>query len=319
MKTKAILLLTLTVLLIQAGYGQEGESTDQIPRGYQIGPGDVITVKVLGEPDFTVESATIDEDGKFQFYNQSLMAKCRTETELRDEVAKLLLKYLKSPQVSVYVKERKSRPPVTVYGEVRQPQQVILTRKATLRELIAFSGGATKDASGIIQVTRTQPLMCSETSDKEWKAASDSGLGFPSYLYSSGSLKSVNPEIYPGDIIDVIKAAPIYVVGEVIKPGEFAMPEGGLPLMQAIAMAGGQTREAKKKEIKVFRRKQGTTQPEVIVVNYEAIKKGEQKDLMLEPFDIVEVGKAKKSFGDILLEVAGGAGSRLSGLPIRPF
>jgi len=37
---------------------------------------------------------------------------------------------------------------------------------------------------------------------------------------------------------------------------------------------------------------------------------GEQKDLMLEPYDIVEVGKSKKSFGDILLEA-------LTGLPNR--
>lgn len=97
-----------------------------------------------------------------------------------------------------------------------------------------------------------------------------------------------------------------------------SIPEGGLPLMQAVAMASGITREAKTKEIKVYRRKEGSTKPEVIVVNYEDIKKGEQKDVMLEPFDIVEVGKAKKSFGDILLDVVTGLPNRIP-IPIRPL
>lgn len=319
MKTKAFLLVGLMVCLLQAVFGQQTVSTDENQRGYLIGPGDKVVGKVLDEPNFSFE-AYVDEDGKIQvpFTNEGIVAKCRTEKELRMEVATYLAKYLKNPQLSVNVTERKSRPPATVYGEVVTPQRVDLTRRATLRELIAFSGGIKQDAaSGIIQITRTQPLLCSEEKDDDWKTLSDNGVGFPSRLYSLGS--QANPEIYPGDIIDVKKAAPVYVVGEVIKPGELAMPEGGLPLMQAIAMASGTTREAKKKEIKVYRRKQGTSEPEVIVVNYAAIKKGEQKDLMLEPFDIVEVGKSKKSFQDILLETLTGAGTRLSGLPIKPF
>lgn len=315
MKTKAFLFFGLMVCLMQAVFAQQTVKTNETERGYLIGPGDKVVGKVLGEPDFSFE-AIVDQDGKIQvsFSKERILAKCRTEEELRDDIVKSLQTYLKNPQLSVNVTERKSRPPATVYGEVVNPQQVILTRRATLRELIAFSGGVKRDAaSGIIQITRTQPLLCSEDKDEDW----NSGGGFSSRLYSLGS--QANPEIYPGDIIDVKKASPVYVVGEVVKPGELAMPEGGLPLMQAIAMASGQTREAKKKEIKVYRRKQGTSEPEVIVVNFAAIKNGEQKDLMLEPFDIVEVGKSKKSVGDILLEVVSGAGSRLSGLPIRPF
>ena len=75
---------------------------------------------------------------------------------------------------------------------------------------------------------------------------------------------------------------------------------------------------AKKKEVTVYRRKQGTSQPEVITVNYDSIKKGEQKDMMLEPYDIVEVGKSKKSIGDIFLEFVTGVPNRIP-IPIRPF
>jgi hypothetical protein len=67
-------------------------------------------------------------------------------------------------------------------------------------------------------------------------------------------------------------------------------------------MANGNTNEAKTKDVKIYRRKQGSVQPEVLVANLEAIKKGTEKDIMLQPYDIVEVGKAKKSIGQILID-----------------
>ncbi len=288
-------------------------------RGYQIGPGDKVAVRTLGEPEFSWE-AWVDENGRFQvpFSNEGIPAKCLTEDELRVEVGKFVSKYLKNPQMSVYVTERKSRPPVTVYGEVRQPGPVQLTRRATLRELLAFAGGETKESSGMVQVTRTQPVLCSEASDEDWKTLADAGIGFPSRLYSMSSLKNINPEIHPGDIIDVQKASVVYVVGEVNKPGEVFIPEGGLRLLQALAMASGTTRDAKKKELQVIRRKEGSTQPEVIVINYATIKKGERDDVILQPYDIVEVGKAKESVGDIFMKALIGLPNRVP-IPIRPF
>jgi hypothetical protein len=38
------------------------------------------------------------------------------------------------------------------------------------------------------------------------------------------------------------------------------------------------------------------------------IREGKQKDIMLEPYDIVEVDKSKKSVGQIILDVVAGAG-----------
>jgi polysaccharide export outer membrane protein len=317
MKLKVLFLFALAFCLSQVSFAQE--PVTDASRGYLIGPGDVITIKVLGEKDFEVESVIVDEDGKIEvpFAKEPLMAKCRTEKELRTDVAKLLTVYLKNPQTTVYVKERNSRPPATVYGEIKQPQRVILTRKATLQDLLAFSGGVTEKSSGMIQITRTQPLLCSEGTDDDWKTFSNNGTNFPSRLYSVSSLSSANPTIYPGDIIDVMKAPPIYVVGEVMRSGELVMPEGGLPLMQAIAMASGMTRDAKIKEVKVYRRKQGSTQPELITVNYEAIKKGTQKDMMLEPFDIIEVGKSKKSVFDVMLEIATGSVRNVANTAVR--
>jgi protein involved in polysaccharide export with SLBB domain len=43
------------------------------------------------------------------FFDQPIQAKCRTEKDLRTDVTRLLSKYLKNPQISVRVTQRKSR------------------------------------------------------------------------------------------------------------------------------------------------------------------------------------------------------------------
>jgi polysaccharide export outer membrane protein len=324
MKIKVLLFSLTAFFAVSAVCGQTITVSDESQKGYLVGPGDEITGKVLGESQFDF-IATVDEDGKIEvpFFDKPLMAKCRTERELRSDVSQLLAKYLKSPQLSVRVTQRNSRPPVSIFGEVRQPQQVPLTRRAFLLELISYSGGVTDKSGGTVQVFRTRPPLCSEPSiESDWKASTGDGFDVPSRMYSLASLRQgreeSNPEIFPGDIIVVQKAAPVYVTGEVVRPGEMNIPEGGLPLMQAVAMASGITRDAKTKSIKVYRRKQGTAEPEVMAVNYDSIRKGEQKDIMLEPFDIVEVGKAPKKFTDYLMDFVTGVPNRIP-LPIRPF
>ncbi|MDM7922258.1 MAG: SLBB domain-containing protein [Pyrinomonadaceae bacterium] len=297
-------------------------AADDGGRGYLIGPGDEITGKVLGEPQFDFVT-TVDENGTIEvpFFEKPVVAKCLSERDLRIEVTKLLGRYLKNPQASVRVTKRDSRPPVSVYGEVRTQQQFSLTRRAYLLEVLSTAGGVTDNSGGVVQVFRTRPPICGAGNDaNDWKTEANNDLGVPSRIYSLANLRQgkdeANPEILPGDIIIVPKAAPVYVTGEVVKPGEMNIPEGGLPLTQAIAMASGITREAKTKNVKIYRRKIGAAQPEIIAANYEQIRRGEAKDILLEPFDIVEVDKAPKKFTDYLLEFVTGVPNRI---PIRPL
>ena len=327
MYLRILFILAVSFCLAQIAFAQ-AVAAEVVPagadsqKGYMIGPGDEVTGKVLGETQFDFV-ATVDQDGKIEvpFFDKPIVAMCRSERELRTEVAKLLAKYLKSPQISVRVTQRNSRPPVSIYGEVRKPGDVTLTRRAHLIELISFAGGPTEKSGGVVQVFRTRPPMCGDVnSETDWKSAGDGVLDVPSRLYSIASLRQgreeANPEIFAGDIIVVQKAAPVYITGEVVHPGEMSIPEGGLPLTQAIAMASGITREAKTSNVKIYRRKTGSPQPDVIAVNFSQIKKGTQKDVMLEPFDIIEVDKASKKFTDYLLDFAVGVPNRI---PIRPF
>ncbi len=321
MNLKFWLSCVLTLGLAQIVFGQQ-EPGQQVPTppkndiGYLVGVGDEISGKVLGETQFDFVSE-VDEDGRLQipFFDKAIQAKCRTEKELRADVMQILSKYLKNPQISVRVTQRRSRPPVIVSGEVRSPTQVDLRREARLLDLISQAGGVTQDADGLIQIFRTQPPICSEKGvEGDWRATLDNSLDVPSRMYSLSSLREgrdeANPVVQSGDVIIVQKARPVYMTGEVNAPQGILLKEGGTSLMDAIAKVNGVSRQAKVKDIRIYRLKSNPREPrEVLSVNYDLIKKGEQKDVMLEPYDIVEVGKKQKSIAQIVLDVAIGAGT----------
>ncbi|CAN5132686.1 polysaccharide biosynthesis/export family protein [soil metagenome] len=312
MKVNFLLVFVLVISLFQLVLGQQVPPTVEQQKGYLIGPGDEIEGKIQGEEQFNFK-ATIDENGKFQvpFVDNGVMAKCRTENDLKKDVTQLLSKYLKSPLVSVNVTKR-NRPPVMVYGEVRNPQPVGVYRKATLLELLSVAGGATKDAGGTVQVFRPTPPLCDDANEAaHWKPESDDSADIPSRIYTISNLKSgeeeANPIIYPGDLIFVKKAPPVYVIGEVNALREISITEKGLSLMEAISQAGGVNREAKTKNIIIHRLKDNSKDRELIAVNYDLIKKGKENDVILQPEDIIVVDKAKKSIGQTILEIATGS------------
>jgi len=317
MKLNFLFVVIISLFVSGAVSAQDVPVNMQLAKGYLLGPGDEITGKVLGEPDFDFV-ATVTDEGTIEvpFYNKPLTAKCLTERQLRSDVTALLQKFLKAPQLSLRVTDRKSRQPATIYGEVRSPQQVILMRKATLVEILAFSGGVTEDAGGMIQVFRTQPPLCSGYGeDSDWKATVGDPTDVPSRMYSLASVKmgkdDANPVIYPGDVVVVLRAKPVYITGEVLAPQGVYLKEEGLSLSEAIAKVGGVRREAKTKDIKVFRQKPNSKEREVLTANYDLIKQGKQKDILLEPYDIVQVDTAKDNIAQTILKFAVGAGKTL--------
>ena len=250
------------VLSFQAAFAQNFTDVKTNNKGYLLGPEDKIQVKVLGESQFDFE-AVIDQNGRFRVPfagDEPVDAKCRTENELRKEVEDRFSKYLKNPTVSLSVAERRPPIPVSVYGEVKSQGQVELRREARLMELLAVSNGVTEDAGGTVSVFRTQIPMCSESNEEaNWQIESNNGDSVPSRMYSLSSViqgkKEANPIIYPGDVIVVEKASPVYINGEVGQSTGIYIKEGGLTLSRALAMVGGVRDEAKIKNIKIYRLK----------------------------------------------------------------
>ncbi len=82
----------------------------------------------------------------------------------------------------------------------------------------------------------------------------------------------------------------VSVIGEVNEPGKYEMPEEKeMTLLEAIAMAGGFTRDADVNKTKVIREQNGHRETIGIRVK-DITEKGEkEKDIKLEPDDIVIV------------------------------
>jgi polysaccharide export outer membrane protein len=296
------------------GFSQPSVDNQGI-RNYLLGPGDVLDVRVFGQPDMNA-IVEVDSDGNISslpFVENPIPAKCRTEKAVQKDIATAFGKYIKNPQVSVRISERKSRQPATVFGAVRQPTRVQMQRKVRLNELMAASGGFTERASGTIQILHTEPLMCPQPGE-EAEAAPIDGTKIPLQIVKISELRAglpqANPIIRPGDILQVTEAEPIYVTGSVFSPqGIFLRDQ--LTLSRALAMVGGVRKEAKLSSVKIYRQKPGAQDQETIIVDYGAIKNNKKPDIFLQAFDVIEVPEANvfslQRFPQTLLGAASGS------------
>lgn len=297
----------------QSGQPPAGVDNQGI-RNYLLGPGDVLDIRVFGQPDLNA-MAEVDSDGNLSslpFLETPIPAKCRTEKQVQKDIAAAYEKYLKNPQISVRITERKSRQPATVNGAVRQPARIQMQRKVRLNELMAASGGFTERAAGTIQILHTEPLMCPEPGEEQEAAPIDAGkvpLQIVKILDLKAGKVEANPVVRPGDYVHVTEAEPVYITGSVYSPQGVYMRDQ-LTLGRALAMVGGVRKEAKSDDIRIYRQKPGSTDQEVIRVDYSAIKKNQQPDVLLQAFDVIDVPEAgmfsKGRIGSTMVGVVSG-------------
>jgi polysaccharide export outer membrane protein len=120
-----------------------------------LGPGDVVEIRVYGEPDL---SGTFDvgTDGHINFPLIGLVqVRGIAPPAVRNEIQRRLADgYLKQPSVTVRVTEYRSKK-VTVEGEVRSPATFPYTDDMGIREAISRAGGFTAMARrNAVKVTR---------------------------------------------------------------------------------------------------------------------------------------------------------------------
>jgi len=290
-------------------------------RNYLLGPGDVLDVRVFGQSDLSSQ-VEIDADGNISslpFLETPIRAQCRTDKEVQKDIATAYAKYIKNPQVSVRVVDRKSRQPATISGAVRSPMQVTMMRQVRLHELITKAGGWTDRASGTIEVMHTEPPMCAEPGIFQNASLSEKG-NFGIAVFKISDLKmgkeEADPYIWPGDIVRVTEGDPVYVTGSVINPRELVIRDQ-LTLARAIAMSGGPTRMARTNEVHVYRQKEGQAGQDDLKFNYDAIKKGKTPDVELKPFDIVDVGESSLFSGKGMSDMLRGLVRGSSGLILQ--
>ena len=316
MKTKSLFLVIAFVCALTGSvYAQESQPQEsqsqqtQAPRTpeapgldiqgiktYLLGPGDVVDVRVFGQPELS-SSAQVDGDGNLSslpFLETPIRAKCRTDKEVQKDITLAYAKFINNPQVSVRISERNSRQPATVFGAVRQATRVEMKRKVRLNELMAVSGGFTERAAGTIQILHTEPLMCPEPGE-EAEAKPLDGTKIPLQVVRISDLRAgkadANPVIRPGDYVLVTEAEPVYITGAVMSPGGLYLRDQ-LMLSRALAMVGGVKKEAKLNDVKIYRSIPGSANQEIIHIDVAAIRKNEKPDFLLQPYDIIEVGES---------------------------
>jgi polysaccharide export outer membrane protein len=281
---------------------------------YEIGPGDVLSVVVIGQAQMT-GSFPVDTEGMVNFpILGKIKAAQHTTVELERKVTTLLADgILRRPQVTVSVAEYGSQR-VFVTGEVQRPGRYALKADRSLLGLLGDIGALGSNAGHEVIVIRppaasalaTGPAVPLSVADEdpaptaaeadetggaakgrskrdrekgkdakrnEKDAADDEvgndeapapvvpGLPFVApgsevFRVSLLELQSGNPErnlrLQAGDTVYFPRAAQVYVMGSVFRPGPYRFEEG-MTVLQALTLAGGATERGSAGRTKVVR------------------------------------------------------------------
>ncbi len=124
------------------------------PAYYQIQPGDVLHISVWKEPDLQSDIA-VRPDGGITFpLIGELQAKGKSVTEIRDEIAGTLEKYIPDPVVTVAAKQLLGNK-IYILGQVNRPGELVLNRRVDVMQALSMAGGTTAFAhAGDIKILR---------------------------------------------------------------------------------------------------------------------------------------------------------------------
>lgn len=302
------LVLTPTATAQEAGATQTRNRTAgrsaQADESYRIGPGDVLEIRVYKLQQLSREAVRVEDTGiiRMPLLNE-IQAACRTESELSREIAAGYERYMRNPQVDVFIKEYHSRP-VAVIGAVNSPGRFQLQRRIRLLELLSLAGGPAERAGANIQIVHSAPP--SPCDGDASSANDDAQAAINTYMLDDtlrGEAQS-NPYVIPGDIITILDADQVFVVGNVLKPSAIPLKEK-ITVSQAIAMSGGTLPDTQSNRVRIVRQEPGSNTKKEIIVDLKAISRQHAEDIALQANDIVEVPTASgKRFLRTLLSSA---------------
>jgi polysaccharide export outer membrane protein len=111
-----------------------------LPPEYTIGADDVLSIVFWRDKELTAE-VTVRPDGKISLpLLNDIQASGLTPAQLKDRIVEESKKYVEDPNVTVVVKDIKSRK-VYITGEVRKPGFYPLTSSTTVLQMISIAGG----------------------------------------------------------------------------------------------------------------------------------------------------------------------------------
>ena len=207
-------------------------SAAPIPLSLPLAPGDFVQVSEFHLPEFRT-STRVAEDGTLLLPMIGPIKVINlTETQAARLIEHSLLDQglLLHPQVAVLITSAVGQD-VSVMGEVARPGVYGYTAHHRLLDLISAASGLSQNAGRLVTVVHRD----------------DPHTAHAVVLDPSGLDAKVehNPDLSPGDTVLVSRAGLVYVIGDVVRPGGFAVdPVQGLTIVQALSLAWGATPNA---------------------------------------------------------------------------
>jgi len=238
---------------------------------YVIGAADVLEIQVWDNKDLN-QVVFVRPDGKISLpLIGETQAGGQTVQQLQDALAEAYTKTVKGANVTVLVKEIKSRA-VYFIGGFAKPGLEQLTRELTLLQAISIAGGLLQTADGengfVLRGDQRIPIDFTR-------------------LVQKGDVNQ-NLKLEVGDSIVVPLADSVYLHGEVKGPGAIKSTSD-LTVLRAISQVGGVTPLAATSRVEILRL-QGDKK-ERIKVNLDKMRQSpdENPDVRLKPNDIIFV------------------------------
>jgi len=193
------------------------------------------------------------------------------------------------PQVSVLVTAYAGQD-VSVLGEVARPGVYPFTLHHRLLDVISAASGLAPSAGRLVNIFHR----------------SDPQTPHPVVLDPSGTDTSTdhNPELTPGDTVQVSRAGLVFVIGDVVRPGGFPVdPAQGLTVVQALSLAWGPSPNAAAgKAVLIREQKGGRT---LTTLNLMRMIHGQEPDQPIHDRDILFVpDSAARNLWNKTLEAA---------------
>jgi polysaccharide export outer membrane protein len=258
-----------------AGAATSAGAQASAPMSAPISPGDFLEIAEYHTPEFhsTVRvsaegTVTLPLIGEVKLAGKDEQAAARAI-----EAALLAKGMLLHPLVSVLVTAYAGQD-VSVLGEVTRPGVYPYTVHHRLLDLISAASGLSVNAGRLVNVFHQ----------------GDPKMAHAVVLDPGGTDTSSdhNPELSPGDTVQVSRAGLVYVVGDVIRPGGFAVdPVQGLTVVQALSLAWGPSQNAAVgKALLIREQKEGRA---MIALNIRRMLRGQDPDQPVQDRDILYV------------------------------
>ncbi|HEV8145834.1 MAG TPA: polysaccharide biosynthesis/export family protein [Bryobacteraceae bacterium] len=268
----------------------------------KLGADDLVAVSVYDAPELT-RTVRVEPDGtiRLPMLKRGVVAGGSLPGQLESAIADALKneQILIEPIVKVTVVEYHSRP-IAVMGAVHKPVTFQAVGYVTLLDALARAEGLTNDAGIEILLTRNGELQ-----------------RVPVKRLLKDADPAVNFVLHGGEEIRVPEAGKIFVVGNVKKPGSFAVRDpADNSVLKAVALSEGLTQYAAKIAY-VYRRDANGVKQE-IPIELDKLLERKAPDLPLEADDLLYIpdNKGRRNAMTAIDRITSFGASTASGLLI---